>query len=334
MDHPKPVLTCQVPPSIAWNSLVRRSIDAWDPARKAAMPNVEKFLLHWRELDEFLGTEPSMPMFWFFQRREAFLSQRTMAKWDRARLDDYVLLPAMPGFVTRDECFFVSHFWRSHDDPDPGGEYLRLHQRELAPQSWSHIWVDWSCMPQHPRSGSEETYFQRGLAVMPAIIRNCKFAWFYPPWEPRMWILFEVAESFLTSDCWPAVTEDMVPFTDHVGEMLRDGVRPVLTRHGYRTSFGRDEEHLTSWLELVVLLKRVGLDTECVRQLMDQVTWQSNAEEISMITARRMLKFCRWEGTLVLDRDVHTFKPFPRWEDGKYSAYKPRSTEGSDVTSS
>jgi hypothetical protein len=57
--------------------------------------------------------------FWFFQRREIFLSQRRMTKWSRDRLDDYVLLLAAPGFVTRRYCFFESHFWRTQDHPDP-----------------------------------------------------------------------------------------------------------------------------------------------------------------------------------------------------------------------
>lgn len=55
------------------------------------------------------------------------MSQERMEKWSRDKLDDYVLLPALPGFVTRKECFFISRFWHTRDHPDPDGEYLRLH---------------------------------------------------------------------------------------------------------------------------------------------------------------------------------------------------------------
>lgn len=86
-------------------------------------------------------------MYWFFQTRSAFMRQRRMKKWSRDNLDDYVLLPAAPGFITRKKCFFVSHFWHTKDDPDPDGECLLLHQRNFASQTWSYIWLDWTCIP-------------------------------------------------------------------------------------------------------------------------------------------------------------------------------------------
>lgn len=43
------------------------------------------------------------------------------------------------GFDTRSECFFVSPFWHTPTDPDPGGKYLWLLQRDLQRQEWSMI---------------------------------------------------------------------------------------------------------------------------------------------------------------------------------------------------
>lgn len=183
---------------VSWRSLVRRSLEAWDSLDQLTLTgmNPKNFIHDYIDLDDFLTKSGSMGtlMFWFFQRREAFLSQKTMTKWSRDRLDDYILLPASHGYVTRTECFFVSHFWQSDNDPDPGGKYLKLVQMELALQSWSYVFVDWTCLPQCPRSDTEKAYFLRALETMPAIIRNCGFMWNYPPFKPKLWILYEVAE--------------------------------------------------------------------------------------------------------------------------------------------
>ena len=147
------------PPLDKWRSLVQRSIQAWERIswdRPRADRLMKEILQDCRSLDDFLikGTNP---MFWFFQRREAFLLQEKTTQWSQDCLDDYVLLPACPGFVTRSECFFVSHFWRTREHPDPDSKYLCLYQEELQHQDWSYVWVDWSCMPQSPRSELEQT---------------------------------------------------------------------------------------------------------------------------------------------------------------------------------
>ncbi|KAK0624280.1 hypothetical protein B0T14DRAFT_536793 [Immersiella caudata] len=147
----------------AWASLVRRSIEAQKEIRTENTPKMLDIL-------------------------------QQMQKWSRDRLDDYVLLPATPGFT--------------RDDPDPDGKYLRLHQNELQSQSWSYVWVDWSCIPQHPRSDREGVYFLPSLQTMPSIIRNSGFAWFYPRFEPRLWILFKIAEHILTSEGGLQTTHD------------------------------------------------------------------------------------------------------------------------------
>ncbi|KAK4233833.1 hypothetical protein C8A03DRAFT_47709 [Achaetomium macrosporum] len=304
-----------------WSSLVRRSLEAWpDPDMHRL---AKSFLETCANLDDLLHLATEVLMFWFFQRRDAFLGQKTMTKWSPDRLDDYVLFPASNGFVTRSECFFVSHFWHSKDDPDPGGKYSRLLQRDLEQQEWSYIWVDWTCLPQLPRTETEKGYFFRGLSSIPAIIRNCGFIWYYPPFEPRLWILYEIAEYSPTCSGDPfALTSDIKKFAEHVDEMYRVGVRSTLDRHGYRCSYDRDKEFLTSRLELLVLLKRLRLNILDLRKLMDDLTWFPTALEVCVDTASGFVKLRRFEGRLTLDGKLYTFTPFPTWsvqEEGRAS---------------
>ncbi|KAH8686470.1 hypothetical protein BGZ61DRAFT_454517 [Ilyonectria robusta] len=303
-----------------WGSLVHRSVEAWDPLTQTGHAIEKEVLQKCTSLDEFLCKGSANPMFWFFQRRAAFLSQKTMPKWSSDRLDDYVLLPASNGFVKRTECFFVSHFWQTKDHPDPNGEYLHLLQENLRLQTWSYIWIDWTCIPQYPRSQKEEAYFLRTLQTMSGIIRNSGFVWFYPPFEARMWILYEVAEYTLTSTGEFQVTTDIKEFADHVKEMLQGGVRSTLNKHGYTCTYDRDKEFLTSWLEVLVLLRRLRVNIYDVRRLLDYLTWLPSARSIFMYTIDGPVELLRYEGTLILGGERYTFTPFPKWEEGKYSA--------------
>ncbi|KAE9376299.1 hypothetical protein N431DRAFT_479602 [Stipitochalara longipes BDJ] len=320
MSNSSEVSSCALPPHLAtWRSLVSRSIAAWDDLATTDRTPDKDFARSTLEarysLDDFLSQCERSLMFWFFQRRSAFTSQKRMKKWSRDDLDDYVLLPASPGFVTRLDCFFVSHFWRTQDHPDPDGEYLRLHQAELESQTWSYIWVDWTCMPQSPRLLPEEAYFHCCLRTMSGIIRNCGFSYFYPPFEPRLWILYEITEYVLTSDGGIGKTSDIEPFLKNIDEMFEIGVQATLTKHGYRCSYGRDRQFLTSWLELLVLLKRVHFNTDSIRCIMDNMTWHPTAQ--TQFYSEVQLR--RFEGTLLVQGEMHTFTPFPQWKDGKYS---------------
>lgn len=276
---------------------------------------MEKELLQsYTDLNHFLD-EPPDRAFWMFQRRKAFLSQKRMTKWSSDRLEDYVLFPASDGFVTRQECVFVSHFWQKPDDPDPDSKYLRLIQKELKKQTWSCIWVDWSCIPQHPRNEKEEAYFLRSLKTMSGIIRNCCFMWHYPPFEPRLWILYEIAEYTLSCDkgLQGMITSDIKTFADHIDEMSNLGVEAVLNKYGYKCSHNRDKEFLTSWLEVLVLLRKLSLDTDDVRRLLDCLTWSPSTGVIMLLALNGLLVFHRFEGTLTLNGEPHGFTPFPKW---------------------
>lgn len=130
--------SCALPPHlVAWRSLVSRSVAAWDGLATTHQPISRNILLpryilkECHSLDDFFNKNSNTLMFWFFQQRSAFMLQKRMKKWSCDELNDYILLPASPGFVSRRDCFFLSHFWQSQDDPDLDGEYLRLHQAKL-----------------------------------------------------------------------------------------------------------------------------------------------------------------------------------------------------------
>jgi len=175
---------------------VSRSIATWNDL--ISDEQHKDLLRGYHPLDEFFIVGPEFFTLWFFQSRSAFISQNRFKKWSREALNDYVLIPAMPGYVWRTDCFFASHFWRTREDPDPDGETLRLHQTEPEPQTWSHTWADWTCMPQHPRLPPEKKYFYHDLRTMLGVIRNTSFIYFHPPFRPRLWILYEIAEYHLT----------------------------------------------------------------------------------------------------------------------------------------
>jgi hypothetical protein len=127
MSIPSMVSTCALPPRLAaWRSLVHRNIAAWNDLttdHEATRKDIAGWLLEENHtLDEFLAQVGMSLMFWFFQRRDAFMSQKRMKKWSSDGMDDHILLPASPGFVTRADCFFVSHFWQSPKHPDPDGQ--------------------------------------------------------------------------------------------------------------------------------------------------------------------------------------------------------------------
>lgn len=305
--------SCALPPHLAaWRSLVSRSITAWDDLdRDKQITNKDlptTMLQRYHSLDNFLQDRGRLLMFWFFQHRNPFMSQNRIRKWSRDKLDNYILLPTSKGFVMRQHCFFVSHFWQTKDHPDPDGEYLRLHQVNLESQTWSYIWVDWTCMPQSPRAPPEQEYFRQCLRTMPGIIRNCGFTYFYPPFEARLWILFEITEYVLTCEGDIPITPDIKLYLQHIDEMRTIGVRATLAKYGYRCSDDGDRRHLTSWLELLILLSRLNFDIYMIRRLMDFMTWS----KASTLVYYPGVKLDRFEGTLVVNEETYTFTPFPQ----------------------
>lgn len=146
MSTSSSVPTCAPPPHLAWASLKCRSI----VALVEIAPNEIFYKRHaiallngCTTLEDFLPRSACPgPMLWFFQIRGPFLSQTRMSKWSSTSLDGYVLLPATDKYVTPGDCFFLSHFRQTREDPDPRGDFLRKNQALLSSQSWKYIWVD------------------------------------------------------------------------------------------------------------------------------------------------------------------------------------------------
>ncbi|KAF8348410.1 hypothetical protein F5887DRAFT_871901, partial [Amanita rubescens] len=205
----------------AFQSLVQRSITAWDSLHHVDVEDAT-IDLHARLLRSSSSLESVMSgtpvSFWFFQRRESFMNQPVLMKWDPHRLDEYVLIPVAEGFVNKRDCIFVSHYWRAPHHPDPEAADL----------------------------GVQQTFFQKGLARIPMLLRDCEFMWRFPTYEPRAWILYEVAAWALDhrSFFW---SHDNRPFIHHLHEMFTSGVRPVFDKYGYKCTNESDLELVTGW---------------------------------------------------------------------------------------
>ncbi|KAI9770342.1 MAG: hypothetical protein M1839_003219 [Geoglossum umbratile] len=255
-----------------FQSLVERSITAWqslnyfDGRTTPGYMNINT-LRRYSSLESVLEGR----RFWFFQRRESFMRQAVFMKWDPHRLDEYVLLPIDYGFVNKQDCFFVSHYWRTKQHPDPEAVDLSLMRQDLEKIKWSYIWVDWTCLPQVPRSEVQEWYFNKILQCIPMLIRDCAFEWRFPTFEPRAWILLEVAENVFCHKgfIW---TDDNRPFILHLQEMLAHGVRPVVDKYGYKCTSKSDLRLIIGWLEIhIILVKILRDDMATKRQILDHI---------------------------------------------------------------
>jgi hypothetical protein len=264
-------------PCVAFQSLINRSIAAWQtinyvgPERgeeeRMAVININaQRLRSFHSLEEVLKRRG----YWFFQLRESFMQQKEFLKWDPTRLDEYILLPVYYGFVNKRDCFFVSHYWLTREHPDPHALDLVQIRQDLKDQEWLYVWVDWTCVPQLPRTELQQEYFNRMLRYIHMLVRDCGFEWRFPAFEPRGWILYEVAEYVLNhkSFTW---TDDNRPFIQHVLQMLKDGVRPVVEEHGYRCAEQGDLNLVIGWLELTVLLFKLLPDVNARREICDRL---------------------------------------------------------------
>ncbi len=64
--------------------------------------------------------------------------------------------------------YFVSHRWLSTEQPDPDGHQLRLLKQNIELDSY--YWIDYSCVPQHPRSSQEEKLFRESIEWLPSLL--------------------------------------------------------------------------------------------------------------------------------------------------------------------
>src|SRR6266480_5564360 len=85
-------------------------------------------------------------------------------------------------------------------------------------------------------------------------------------------ILYEITEFALTCSGGIGITSDIEPYLQHIDEMLETGVQATLAKHGYRCSYDRDRQYMTSWMELLVLLRRLHFSIFSIRKIMDSMT--------------------------------------------------------------
>lgn len=96
---------------------------------------------------------------YFVPARTILACDRLFPVFDRSRL---VRDPPGPRY-------FVSHSWQSPAHPDPRGEHLALLKRYAAREADAHFWIDYSCLPQKPRSAEDEAFFRRTLPRIASI---------------------------------------------------------------------------------------------------------------------------------------------------------------------
>ncbi|KAF2621587.1 hypothetical protein BU25DRAFT_234791 [Macroventuria anomochaeta] len=108
--------------------------------------------------------------------------------------------------------------------PDPEGKSLRSQQDTLASQQWKHIWVHWTCMPQDPRSKSEEAYLRNVCRHHTRLRVHIPL----PAFRAKA-LEYDVAEFVLTCDesnFYKA--SDIQKFRRHIDEMVATSVQGVL----------------------------------------------------------------------------------------------------------
>lgn len=298
------------PRPAAFQSLVARSIAAWRSIRFATKNReelIEKYsamLPKLKSIDDLLGANPK---YWFFQTRENFMSQTALAKWDSDCLERYIVLPVDCGFANNTDCFFISHYWRTPSHPDPDGIDLSLLRQDLEGQEWSYVWLDWTCLPQVPRSQAEERYFRQMLQCIPLVVQDCAFVWRYPEFEPRAWVLFEIAVFLLNHHYCDSPTEDMKPFALHIKKMVEStGVIPTLKEYGYRCADDSDLTLVTGWLEILVILHKAVPDVLLRQEILDHI---HNPSVGSFSNPFSGLGVDKSAGTITLNGTTHKFTP-------------------------
>lgn len=299
-----------------FSALGNRSIAAWRViANHKESPSgieqaIEKHALILsgiHDLNELLSYDG--PQFWFFQLGEVFISQDVFHKWDPDRLGDYILLPMEDGFVNRRDCIFLSHYWRTPQHPDPEGEDLAALQKKMGEGKWtsSYVWVDWTCVPQRERTEVQRQYFKQTLQTIAKLIRDCSFLWTFPQFEPRLWVLCELAE-YAASRLQTPSLDDVQQFMKHLSDMTRAGVRPVLNRQRYKCTNQGDLEQVLAWLDILVALHKTVPSMRVRRHILDAV---NNPTVQTCLHLEVGVTVDKGRGTITTDRKTYTFNPAP-----------------------
>jgi tetratricopeptide (TPR) repeat protein len=125
-------------------------------------------------------------------------------------------------------------------------------------------------MPQQERTEMQRQYFKRALKRIPTLVRDCTFTWRFPKFEPRLWVLFEVAE-FTLNRSRPGPLADIEPFMIHLSEMNRVGVKFVIDKHGYECTNQSDSQLVIGWLEILLALYKIVPSIRTRRDILNAI---------------------------------------------------------------
>jgi hypothetical protein len=253
--------------------------------------------------------------FWFIQTRKSFIKHikhGRFQKWDPKELDSYVVMPSVEGFCDSGDSFFVSHYWHTQDDPDPQGVDYREISRTLRREQrqWSYVWTDWACLPQAPRSETEDMYFEKMLYRVPNLMRDCRFAFTYPKFSPRLWTIFEYSQRVLFESSTfndPGEPRTMPePFIKDLFLMSEHGVGTVVEGRKYEATSKRDTWLLVGWLELHILLLKLIPNVITRTKLFDEL----DKPFIGTVHLYDIgIEIDKWKGMVIYQGKIYRFSP-------------------------
>lgn len=149
----------------------------------------------------------------------------------------------------------------------------------MEKRQWSYVWTDWACLPQVPRSETEDKYFEKMLSRVPKLIRECRFALTYPKFSARLWTIFEYSQCVLfVSSTFndPGEPKTMPePFIKDLFLMSQHGVATLVEARRYEATSKRDAWLLIGWLELHILLFKLIPNPTIRTQLFDELDKQA-----------------------------------------------------------
>ncbi|KAK6541495.1 hypothetical protein TWF694_007304 [Orbilia ellipsospora] len=305
-------------PGNSFESLIDRSVailpqlGVGSPTTKQAIDKHIAFLKNLKSIDELLIAKDN-PV-WFFQSRESFMQQTIFQRWDPNLLERYVLLPMEGGVANSEDCIFISHFWQTQPHPDPDGKDLRQLQQLLTEGFWSKaslVWIDWTCLPQWERTAPQQQYFSRALWSIPKLVRDCAFVAQFSEFQPRLWVLFEVA-AFTFNRAEPVGLPCTDTFQNHLQQMRADGVRLILDKYQYKCTNKSDREWVINSLEILIALRKAVPSIHTRRQILDAI---DNAAVRSCTHQEAGVEIDKERGTLKLNGTViFQFNPLPTEE--------------------
>jgi hypothetical protein len=98
--------------------------------------------------------------------------------------------------VSPDKTIFISHRWVEPDNPDPDRSQFLKVKDHLSDNVNKTIWFDYSCMPQKPRSTSEEITFTSQLHTLDDLLACCPMICFFDKsYTERSWCVAELIMS-------------------------------------------------------------------------------------------------------------------------------------------